>query len=100
MAASQATGCRGVGIDISPDCIEAALAMVAIEDAAARDGIASENASVNIERTLLKNKLAWVCADCVAEPDLLLRLTREHRATVIYLYVLRLQNNTFKNAKQ
>jgi hypothetical protein len=104
VAAAQATGCRGVGVDISPDCIAAAEAMVAAEDAAtssasagtatattpAADGASSGSDNANMasghhRRRELASCLAWVCGDCVAEPNLLLQLAQEYRATVIYL---------------
>jgi len=102
VAAAQATGCRGVGVDISPDCIAAAEAMVAAEDVTlskaspgsetipateeAKLGASSLNTgSGHHRRRELASRLAWVCGDCVAEPDLLLRLAQDHRATVVYL---------------
>ena len=73
VAACQRTGCQGVGVDISPACVAAAEKMVASEDAASGEPLAS--------------RLTWVCADCTKDAGLLERLGREHAVTVAYLYV-------------
>jgi hypothetical protein len=98
VAATQATGCRGVGVDISPDCIAAAAAMVAVEDAAGRGASTADATATTADeacagraegfargRLEVADRLAWVCGDCVVNPNLLVQLALEHRATVVYL---------------
>lgn len=74
--ASQRTGCRGVGVDVSPDCIRAAQEMVLVEDAAS--GACNRS---------LAERMHWVCGDCIRDSSLLSRLVKEHRVTFVYLYV-------------
>mmetsp|Transcript_65628 Transcript_65628/g.148105 ORF Transcript_65628/g.148105 Transcript_65628/m.148105 type:complete len:234 (+) Transcript_65628:245-946(+) len=75
VAAVLATGCRGVGVDVSPDCIAAAQRMTD-EEAALRPGDSG-----------LSGRLTWICEDLAQRPQLLVDIARDHGATVAFLYI-------------
>ena len=75
ISACRRCGCSGVGVEIFPDCLEAA------RDLERREG----SGSMREEQPALN--LTWVQGDCAADPELLGRLVREHGVTTCYLYV-------------
>jgi len=82
VAATRLTGCRGVGVDVSPDCIKAAKEMMVAED--------SSHAAMAGERAYLKERLSWLCADCTLDKELLGRLVAANRGegkVYLYLYI-------------
>ena len=117
VAAARRFGCRGVGIDVSQACINAAFAMVAAEDAAAfasegpeseaamslgQTAAASPSASGSGASCLLSERLTWIVADCtkanppkraqnsavcVEVPPSLAEIACEHNVTCCYLYI-------------
>jgi SAM-dependent methyltransferase len=90
VAACQRFQCRGVGLDVSPDCIAAAEAMVKLEDELALSSAESQHkdSATNFGTSPpLSSLITWVCADCTKDTALLASLAMEHRVNVVYMYI-------------
>lgn len=108
VAASRLTGCRGVGIDVSPHCIRAARSMVIAEDTARpvvdnrlNDANSRERGDMLALSFNLAERLSFFEVDCTSSTDAISQyaLKRggsnscdgggiiDHDATVCYLYV-------------
>lgn len=75
----QRRGCRGVGIDVSPDCINVATSMVKIEE----ESMSKEE----IKFGLLSDRLKWICDDCTRNTDLLTNLVQKEKSGHVYIYL-------------
>jgi hypothetical protein len=82
VGASQLTGCHGIGVDVSPDCISTATAMTKSEEALYDQGQRSCS---------LSSRLRWICDDCTKNTSLLRELVQEaglkSKHVYVYLYI-------------